>query len=106
MPNIKYIDYSGAERIVDVPVGWSVMQGAVMQGLPGIDADCGGSCACGTCHVYVDAHWLGKLPPQAGPELEMLELSENLKHNSRLSCQIKVTEALDGLVVTTPESRG
>ena len=105
MPKIKYIDESGKEREVDVPVGWSVMEGAVKNLIPGIDADCGGACACATCHVYVDKAWLDKLPPKSEMEETMLDFSQDVAPNSRLSCQITVTPELDGLVVRTPKSQ-
>ncbi len=103
MPKITYIDQNGVKREVDVPLGWSVMEGAVKNLVPGIDADCGGACACATCHVYVDPAWLEKLPPKEDMEETMLDFAQDVKPNSRLSCQIKVTEELNGLVVTTPE---
>ncbi len=106
MPKITYITHAGTENSVDVAVGMSVMRGAVANGLPGIDADCGGSCACGTCHVYVDAAWANKLPAPGQAELDMLEFVSARQDNSRLSCQIDVTAALDGLMVTTPETQG
>jgi 2Fe-2S ferredoxin len=105
MPKITYIDHSGKERIVEVPVGWTVMEGAVKNRVPGIDADCGGACACATCHVYVDPAWLEKLPKRQDMEEQMLDFAIELKSNSRLSCQIKVTQALDGLIVRTPKSQ-
>jgi 2Fe-2S ferredoxin len=105
MPKITYIDASGKERVVEVPVGWTVMEGAVKNRVPGIDADCGGACACATCHVYVDPAWLPKLPPRQDMEEQMLDFAIDLKPNSRLSCQIKVTPALDGLIVRTPKSQ-
>jgi ferredoxin, 2Fe-2S len=105
MPKIKYIDESGKEREVDVPLGWSVMEGAVKNLVPGIDADCGGACACATCHVYVDPVWTGKLPPKEEMEESMLDFAQDVKPNSRLSCQLKVTPELDGLVVRTPKSQ-
>ena len=95
MPKITYIDNSGKERVVEVPVGWTVMEGAVKNRVPGIDADCGGACACATCHVYVDPAWLEKLPKRQDMEEQMLDFAIELKSNSRLSCQIKVTQALD-----------
>jgi 2Fe-2S ferredoxin len=106
MPKITYITHEGTENTVDVAVGMSVMRGAVANGLPGIDADCGGSCACGTCHVYVGPAWAAKLPAPDQAELDMLEFVSARQDNSRLSCQIDVTAALDGLVVTTPETQG
>jgi ferredoxin, 2Fe-2S len=105
MPKITYIDDNGKPRTVDVPEGWSVMEGAVKNLIPGIDADCGGACACATCHVYVDPAWLGKLPPRQDMEETMLDFAQDVKPNSRLSCQIKVTAELDGLVVHTPNSQ-
>jgi len=105
MPKITYIDNSGKERVVEVPVGWTVMEGAVKNRVPGIDADCGGACACATCHVYVDPAWLEKLPKRQDMEEQMLDFAIELKSNSRLSCQIKVTHALDGLIVRTPKSQ-
>jgi 2Fe-2S ferredoxin len=105
MPKITYIAHDGSARTVDVPVGWTVMEGAVKNRIPGIDADCGGACACATCHVYVDAAWLGKLPPREDMEQSMLDFAQEPKANSRLSCQLKVSEALDGLVVMTPKSQ-
>ncbi|MEX0963120.1 MAG: 2Fe-2S iron-sulfur cluster-binding protein [Pseudohongiellaceae bacterium] len=103
MVNILFIDHDGAEHPVAVTTGGSVMQAAVSNGVPGIDADCGGSCSCATCHVYVKEEWLGKVGEIAPTEDAMLSLSADRKDNSRLSCQIVVTEELDGLVVTTPE---
>ena len=105
MPKIKYIEHSGKECEVEVPVGWSVMEGAVKNLIPGIDADCGGACACATCHVYVQEPWLDKLEPKSDMEETMLDFAQELAPNSRLSCQIKVTAELDGLVVKTPKSQ-
>jgi 2Fe-2S ferredoxin len=107
MPTITYIEYNGAAHAVDVPVGRSVMQGAVDNNVPGIDADCGGECACATCHVYVDADWLAKvgLPAAGSQEASMLSFAAVAQPDSRLSCQIKVTEALDGMVVRMPDGQ-
>ncbi|MDE1937505.1 MAG: 2Fe-2S iron-sulfur cluster binding domain-containing protein [Alphaproteobacteria bacterium] len=105
MPKIKYIDEKGTEREADVPTGWSVMEGAVKNLIPGIDADCGGACACATCHVYVDPAWLEKLPPKQDMEETMLDFAPDVQPNSRLSCQITVTPELDGLVVRTPKTQ-
>jgi 2Fe-2S ferredoxin len=105
MPKIKYIEHSGKEHEVDVPVGWSVMEGAVKNLIPGIDADCGGACACATCHVFVDQAWLDKLPAKEDMEETMLDFAPDMAANSRLSCQLKVTPALDGLVVRMPKSQ-
>jgi 2Fe-2S ferredoxin len=105
MPKIKYIEHSGKEHEVEVPEGWSVMEGAVKNLIPGIDADCGGACACATCHVYVDPAWADRLPPKEDMVATMLDFAQDLEPNSRLSCQIKVTPELDGLVVRTPKSQ-
>ena len=102
MPKITYIDQEGNERTVDADVGATVMETAINNDVPGILATCGGSCSCATCHVYVDEEWFGKLPPQSLEELDMLDTAHDIEPNSRLSCQILVTEEIDGLVVTTP----
>ncbi|MGO3858119.1 MAG: 2Fe-2S iron-sulfur cluster-binding protein [Neisseriaceae bacterium] len=103
MTTVTYIDHQGHTRTLDVAIGDSVMLGAVNHDLEGIEAYCGGACACATCHVYVDEAWLDKLPPIAEKEQNMLKFVMNQQPNSRLSCQITVTAELDGLVVTTPE---
>jgi 2Fe-2S ferredoxin len=104
--NVVYISSSGVTREVAVPIGNSVMEGAVNNNVDGIVAECGGACMCATCHVYVDEAFLAKLEPIAEDEEEMLNNTfKPRKPNSRLSCQIKVTEALDGLTVTTPEAQ-
>jgi 2Fe-2S ferredoxin len=105
MAKIIYIEHSGAEHVVDVKPGLSVMEGAVKNNIPGIDADCGGACACATCHVYVQEPWLSKTGEKSAMEDSMLDFAENVADNSRLSCQIKVTDDLDGLVVKMPESQ-
>jgi 2Fe-2S ferredoxin len=105
MPKIKYVEHNGKEHEIEVPNGWSVMEGAVKNLVPGIDADCGGACACATCHVYVDQAWLAKLDPKQDMEETMLDFAQDLEPNSRLSCQIKVTPELDGLVVRMPKSQ-
>ena len=105
MAKITYIEFNGAEHVVDVKNGLSVMEGAVKNNIPGIDADCGGACACATCHVYVDQDWVDKTGSQSAMEESMLDFAENVEPNSRLSCQIKVTDALDGLVVRMPQSQ-
>ena len=103
MVKIKFIEYSGQEHAVEVNPGASVMIAAVSNGVPGIDADCGGACSCATCHVYVDQEWLEKTGEINPTEEAMLSISTDRKENSRLSCQIQVTEDLDGLVVNMPE---
>jgi 2Fe-2S ferredoxin len=103
MAKITYIDAAGVARIVDGEIGSTVMETAIKNGVPGIEAECGGACACSTCHVYVDEAWREKTGEPSPMEEDMLDFAFEVKPNSRLSCQIKVTEALDGLVVTTPE---
>ncbi len=105
MAKIKYIEHNGKEHVVDVKPGMSVMEGAVKNLIPGIDADCGGACACATCHVYVDQAWTSKLEPMQEMEKTMLDFAEGVETNSRLSCQIKVSDALDGFVVRMPKSQ-
>ena len=107
MPKITYIEFGGREHRVEVPLGISVMRGAVSNNIPGIDADCGGECACATCHVYVDEGWLAKIgtPELGSQEASMLSFAALAQPNSRLSCQITVSEALDGLIVRLPEGQ-
>jgi 2Fe-2S ferredoxin len=105
MAKITYIASDGSSRTIDVKSGLTVMEGAVKNNVPGIDADCGGACACATCHVYVDEAWTEQVGKPSAMEESMLDFAEGVKSNSRLSCQIKVSDALDGLVVTTPESQ-
>ncbi len=103
MTTITYLDHQGHARSVDVANGDSVMEGAIDNDIDGIEAYCGGACACATCHVYVDEAWLPKLPPMAEKERNMLTFAMNQQPNSRLACQLKVSDELEGLVVTTPE---
>ena len=105
MPKITYIEHVGKSHVIDVPNGFSVMEGAIKNNVPGIDADCGGSMACATCHVYVKEEWFNKLPPKEEGEEDMLDLAFEPKKNSRLSCQILVSNDLDGLVVNLPEKQ-
>jgi 2Fe-2S ferredoxin len=107
MPKVTYIEYDGTEHQVEVPVGLSVMRGAVTNAVPGIDADCGGECACATCHVYVEPAWLDRIgPPEPGSqEASMLSFAAEAAPNSRLACQIAMREELDGLVVRMPEGQ-
>ena len=105
MPKIKYIEYSGKSYVIEVPNGLSVMEGAIQNNVPGIDADCGGSMACATCHVYVKEEWFHKLPQKEEGEEDMLDLAFEPKKNSRLSCQILVSNEIDGLVVDLPEKQ-
>ena len=105
MPKITYIEHNGKSHTINVANGLSVMEGAVQNNIPGIDADCGGSMACATCHVYVDENWYEKLPKKEEGEEDMLDLAFEPKKNSRLSCQILVSNDLDGLVVNLPEKQ-
>ena len=107
MPKITYIEHSGREHSVEVPLGLSVMRGAVDNNIPGIDADCGGECACATCHVYVDEAWRAVIgtPAPGSQEASMLSFAALAQPNSRLSCQIEVSVVLDGLVVRLPEGQ-
>ena len=105
MPKITYIEHNGKEHVIEVASGMTVMEGAVKHNVPGIDADCGGACACATCHVYVDPAWADKTGESSGMEQSMLDFANDLQPTSRLSCQIKVTDALDGLVVRLPASQ-
>jgi len=106
MARITYIEYNGTEHVVDVPNGLTVMEGARDNNIPGIEADCGGACACSTCHVYVDPAWFDKLPAIEPMEEDMLDFAfEPNPQASRLTCQLKVSDALDGLVVRMPEKQ-
>ena len=105
MPKITFIDSKGTARDVDASIGATIMETAIQNMVPGIDADCGGACACATCHVYVNDEWTGKLKPKDDMEDSMLDFAEDVREHSRLSCQILVTDELDGIVVTTPESQ-
>ena len=103
MVKITYIDVDGTARTVEGDVGSTVMETAIKNAVPGIEAECGGACACSTCHVYVDEAWTEKTGAPSPMEEDMLDFAFDVKPNSRLSCQIKVSDALDGLVVRTPE---
>ena len=105
MTKIKYIEFNGEEHTVDVQNGLTVMEGAIKNKVPGIDADCGGACACATCHVYVKKEWLSKLPPKEDTEEDMLDFAFDVRENSRLSCQLTVSDEIDGLVVDLPEKQ-
>jgi len=102
MPKITYISHEDKKSVVEVPIGLSVMEGALQNNIEGIDADCGGSMACATCHVYVSENWVNKIEKIHDAEQDMLDMAYEPKKNSRLSCQIIVTDDLDGLEVTTP----
>lgn len=103
MPKITYIDAEGKERSVEAEIGSTVMENAIRNSIPGIEAECGGACACATCHVYVDEAWREKVGGPSPMEEDMLDFGFDVRANSRLSCQIKVTAELDGLIVRTPE---
>ena len=105
MAKITYIDHEGTEIVIEAKNGETVMETAVKNTVPGIDADCGGACACATCHVYVDEAFLDKVGTAEEMETSMLDFAEGVQPNSRLSCQIIVSDELDGLRVTTPESQ-
>ncbi|MFI4975517.1 MAG: 2Fe-2S iron-sulfur cluster-binding protein [Caulobacterales bacterium] len=102
MAKVTYIEDGGTEHHVDVPTGLSVMDGAKRFTIPGIDGDCGGACACATCHVYVEEGWFERIPPMDELERDMLDFAFDVKETSRLSCQIKIDDSLEGLVVRTP----
>jgi 2Fe-2S ferredoxin len=106
MGRVTYIEFDGTPHSVEVAEGVSLMEGAVSNGVPGIDADCGGSCACATCHVHVDAAWTEVVgPPASEAEVELLQLAPEVRPDSRLSCQIRMREALDGVVLHLPEAQ-
>ncbi|HYE49651.1 MAG TPA: 2Fe-2S iron-sulfur cluster-binding protein [Azospirillaceae bacterium] len=102
MPRVRFIGGDGEAQVVDIPAGLSLMEGAVRNGVAGILADCGGSCSCATCHVYVDPAWTAALPAPQPAEEDMIDFAVEPRENSRLSCQIVLTDAHDGLTVTLP----
>jgi 2Fe-2S ferredoxin len=105
MAKIIYTDQQGNSKTIEVENGLSVMEGAVQNDVPGIDADCGGSMACATCHVYVEEKWLDKLPKAEEGENDMIDMAFQPKKNSRLSCQLIVSDEIDGLVVNIPSKQ-
>ena len=105
MPKITYVDHAGTARTVEGVVGSTVMEAAIRNNVPGIDAECGGACACATCHVYVDGDWAAVVGPAQDMEQDMLDFAFDVRPNSRLSCQIRVRATLDGLVVHTPSQQ-
>lgn len=106
MAKVTYIEFGGKQHIIEVANGKSVMEGARESGILGIEADCGGACACSTCHVYVDQEWISKLPDMDPMEVDMIDFpSEPDPEKSRLTCQIKVTDEVDGLIVQMPEKQ-
>jgi len=106
MPKINYIENNGNSKTIEVANGLTVMEGAIQNDIPGIDADCGGGMACATCHVYVKEEWFDKIPKKEDGEEDMLDMAFEPKKNSRLSCQIIVSDELDGLIVNTPSKQG
>ena len=105
MPKITYIEHNGKSHTINVSNGLSVMEGAVQNNIPGIDADCGGGMACATCHVYVKEEWFDKLPKKEDGEEDMIDMAHEPNKFSRLSCQLTVSDKLDGLVVQLPEKQ-
>ena len=105
MAKITYIEHNGTNHTIDVQNGLTVMEGAVQNNIPGIDADCGGGMACATCHVYVKDKWFDKITKKSEGEDDMIDQAYEPKKNSRLSCQLIVTDELNGLIVTTPEKQ-
>jgi 2Fe-2S ferredoxin len=105
MTKITYIEFNGKEHVIDAVCGCSVMEGAIGNNVRGVIAECGGACSCATCHVYVDDAWIDKLDKTSDIEAAMLDAVCERKPNSRLSCQIKVRETLDGLIVRLPEKQ-
>jgi len=109
MVNILFIDPQGKRHEVEAEEGMTLMEAALKNMVPGIEADCGGACACATCHVYVDPQWLEKLPElgqRKETEEDMLDFAFDVKENSRLSCQVKITAEMDGMTVRIPEQQG
>lgn len=106
MAKITYIDPTGSRHEVEAENGTTVMENAIRNGVPGIEAECGGACACATCHVYVDEAFRSIVGDPAPMEEDMLDFAFDVRPNSRLSCQIRVSDALDGLVVTVPDRQG
>lgn len=105
MTSVTFIDHAGTARTIEAHNGDSLMKTATDNGVPGIEGDCGGACACATCHIYVDPGWLGRLAEQSGMEKDMIDFAVDLQDNSRLACQIEISDALNGLVVRTPSSQ-
>lgn len=103
MAMITYIEFDGTSHVVDVSSGMSVMEGAINNNIPGIEAECGGACSCATCHVYVDPAWVAATGSAQHIEEDMIECAMDIQETSRLSCQIEVSDELDGLIVRLPE---
>ena len=105
MAKIQFIDFGGTARVVEADSGSTVMEAAIKNGVPGIEAECGGACACATCHVYIEPDWQEKVGPPSSMEEDMLDFAYDVRPNSRLACQIQVKAELDGLIVRTPEKQ-
>lgn len=105
MIKVTYVAADGAEKLIEAPEGHSVMEAAVQNGIEGIDAECGGACACATCLVYVGPEWLATVGEASEMEASMLEFSPHFREGGRLACQIRLAAGMDGLVVTMPESQ-
>ena len=105
MAKIIYKDFEGNSKTVELENGLSLMEGAIQNEIPGIDADCGGAMACATCHVYIKDEWFNKIPQAEDAEVDMIDMAYEPKKNSRLGCQIIVNDELDGIEVTTPEKQ-
>lgn len=105
MAKITYIEFNGTEHVIEAKNGMTVMEGAIKNMIPGIDAECGGACACATCHVYIDEAWTEVVGKPSEMEEDMLDFGFDVRENSRLSCQITVSDELDGLIVRLPEQQ-
>lgn len=105
MINVTFIEHNGTEHKVIAEAGQSVMQAATFNQVPGISADCGGACACATCHTYVSAEWIDSFPAKTEVETDLLECAIGVRENSRLSCQLVLSDAVDGIVIELPESQ-
>lgn len=105
MPKITFVEYSGKQHTLDAPVGLTLMQVATTNLIPGVIADCGGYCNCATCHGYIEQPWADRIPPRSQGEADLLECAPDARATSRLTCQIPVTEAVDGIVVHLPKSQ-
>ncbi len=106
MPNVTFIEHNGAVHTVEAEVGQTLMETAIKHEVPGIVAECGGACSCATCHIYVDEAWKDKTGKPSEMEEDMLDFAVDVRPTSRLSCQIRITDALDGLVVSIPDRQG
>ena len=102
---VTYIEHDGREHVVEVEAGRSVMEGAVRNSIPGIDGDCGGACACATCHDFIEPEWVDRVGGASAGEIDMLEFASDVRDNSRLGCQIRISATLDGLRLRMPESQ-